>query len=236
MNTKQNEDVKLQYPPEEVTPGKYEYPAKGYDVSVTVERIDGVCPYLSEGDVFEYSGDFTDPNEMCGIAETQMFPYMFAMTYGVTAKQLGISKKGEDAGYLCCAAWGPPTCEARCVFRLEAKPAHVGGLSTLDIFYEFLARMGHHSCPSYFMENFSPDEAKKERGMLIEEWDKAGRPLFWEKWRDCRVQKYIAAHRETYEEFEALFVKNKDNPEKLKEELDSFSDGIVKEVFEDFKL
>lgn len=198
------EEEKLQYPPQSVyrdAKKGFEYPSHGNLVSVSVHKVYGCCPISVEGDTvfssimrLDYlkkriSSDVPNycvPGEptICPYALASVNPYMIAMSFGVTAVDLGIAKSGED-GYVMCPAWGPPTCEALVIFKLHAEPLEK---SEFDLWYETLAREGHISVPSYFLENFASDETKKKRKKQIEEWVKAGKPKFWEGWRNPLCQ------------------------------------------------
>lgn len=164
-----------------------------HKVTVTVEKVNGLCPVVVEGDklVFdltllldesEISSDlpnyFENRPQICMTAVETVYKYVKPLVFGVSAKELGITTDGED-GFVMCAAWGPPTCEAAIIFRLHPEPIEKGWL---DRWYETLAREGHISVPTMFFDRFAPSEAHAERERLIEEWDKAGRPKFWEGW------------------------------------------------------
>ncbi len=142
------EDPDTQYPPESVRPDKFEYPLAGHKVEVTVEKVYGCCAVSVEGDKMTFtdvaspsfdecdiSGDLplfigsavkgTKAGTLCTIALKAIYPYIVAMDYGVSAVDLGIAKSGED-GFVVCAAWGPPNCEAQVIFSHE--PSLVAGI------------------------------------------------------------------------------------------------------------
>ena len=128
-----------------------------------------------------YQGNMPASNEhVCPFSEYEYWPYISGMTQGVTAQEMGIACEGED-GFVCCGAWGCPSCEAKIVYRLHPIPYKE---SFIDEIYEYLGRGGHNSIPRFFREKYSPEWAIQSREDLMEEWDQAGRPLFWDKWRD----------------------------------------------------
>ncbi|MBI4187239.1 MAG: hypothetical protein HY530_07055 [Chloroflexi bacterium] len=205
--TKFPEDSDTQYPPEEYRPDKFHYPWPGHKVLVTVERVYGCCPVTVEGDRMMFS-DVASPvfdecdissdsplflgstvkgtrtGTLCTVALKAIYPYIIAMDYGVSAVDLGIAESGED-GFIVCAAWGPPNCEAQVIFRLHPIPVEKCGT---DMLYEYLAQAGHVGVPSYYLETFASDATKEERKRKIEEWKKAGKPKFWEGWRNPPCQ------------------------------------------------
>jgi len=197
------ERPETQYPPVEYRPKKVEYPLPGCsNVTVYVHKVYGCCPISVEGDKIVFKGFSLSPTDseissdlpmfltedkkpmFCYVALKALYPYVIAMALGVSAAELGISKGGED-GYVKCAAWGPPNCEALVIFRLHPEPLEKGGL---DAYFEHLAKVGHVSVPSYFLERFATDETKEKRKKQIEEWIKAGKPKFWEGWRNPPCQ------------------------------------------------
>ena len=124
-----------------------------------------------------FSG-FAPDREFCNIAAPSLYPYIEGLTQGASAAEMGISNGGKD-GYTQCAAWGCPSCEAKVIFKLTPLEKED---RVIDAYYEYLAAGGHHSAPEYFREKFSSEETIQQHYDLIEEWDKAGRPLFWDKW------------------------------------------------------
>lgn len=177
------EDIKLQYPPEEVI--KKARPSEkslGNDVLVTVERVEGAClAHQIEGMSWLYKGIMPETNEhVCTYSEYEYWPYVSGMSQGVTAQEMGIACDGED-GFVSCGAWGCPSCEAKIVYRLHPIPYEE---SMVDEIYEYLGRGGHNCIPKFFREKYSPEWAIQSREDLMREWDEAGRPLFWDKWRD----------------------------------------------------
>lgn len=168
-------------------------PDWGQQVSVIVERVNGACPRCVEGDVWvvenclytekvDIASDrpgYYGPKEICSIAFHSVQPYIISMSIGVSAQDLGIAIDGED-GFVMCPAWGPPTCEAAVVMRLHPEPADSGTMT--DDSYEYLARNGHVSVPTYFLERFGPPGARERRKVLLEEWYRLGRPKFWKGW------------------------------------------------------
>jgi uncharacterized repeat protein (TIGR04076 family) len=185
-------DETLQYPPSGEVIEPVEYPRKGYYVEVSVEKVYGCCPQSVEGDKYNYVGFNAMEPGLCGIAEHSIHQYIVGMCIGTKAVDMGIAKDGED-GYVMCPAWGPPTCEAQVIFKLH--PVAIEKMP-LDEWYEALAQMGHHSVPSYFRENFLPGEAKEAREAQIKEWEKAGRPKFWEGWRNMPAQQFISENKD----------------------------------------
>jgi uncharacterized repeat protein (TIGR04076 family) len=164
-----------------------------------VHRVYGCCPIAVEGDklVFDIQlqldeckissglpGYFEGRPQICSVAFRSIYPYAVAMSFGVSATDLGIAKSGED-GYVLCPAWGPPTCEAAVVFRLHPEPIEKGWI---DRFYEHLAKAGHVSVPTFYFERFASKETKENRRKLVQEWIKAGRPKFWNGWRNLPCQ------------------------------------------------
>lgn len=195
------EDEKMQYPPRTLIPDKVEYPLPNAKrVTVYVDKIYGCCPMCVEGDKFAFdlsllldetkiSSDlpnYVEPGKpmICPIAMKSFYPYILPLSLGVSAVDLGIAKKGDD-GYVICPAWGPPTCEALIIWRLHPEPTEKSGL---DAWYEYLAKKGHISVPAYLFERFAPAEAKEARKKKVEEWVKAGKPKFWEGWRNLPCQ------------------------------------------------
>lgn len=181
-------DEALQYPPESVIEkGKPSKISPGADVLVTVERVEGACSeHQIEGDEHLYSGFECVSGEegVCPFAEFEMWPYISGMSQGVSAKDMGIAYDGED-GFVCCGAWGCPSVEAKIVYRLHPIPYEQTDSSFIDFIYEYLAKGDHFSAPKHFRQLYSKEEVLKERDDLVKEWDEAGRPLFWDKWRDC---------------------------------------------------
>jgi len=168
-------------------------------IHVYVEEVYGYCPVVALGDklVFdpflrldecEISSDqegYLDNRPIiCPWVVHSLFHYVIAMSYGVSAVDLGIAKEGED-GYVICPAWGPPTCEALVIFKLHPEPVEKGGV---DHFYEYLAKRGYPFVPEAFLEKFAPPEAKSLREKMVSEWEKAGKPKFWEKWKNMHWQ------------------------------------------------
>ncbi len=197
------EKPETQYPPVSLHPQKVEYPLQGCNnVTVYVHKVYGCCPISVEGDKIMFKGFSLSPTDceisselpefytedkkpiLCYVALKALYPYVIAMTLGVSAVNLGLSKSGED-GYIKCPAWGPPNCEALVIFRLHPEPVEKGAL---DTYYEYLAKVGHVSVPSYFLEKFASDQTKERRKKQIEEWIKAGKPKFWEGWRNPPCQ------------------------------------------------
>lgn len=197
-------DEKLQYPPERIyneAKKEFKYPAPGHKIRVFVHRVYGSCNCSVEGD--EAFNSHMSINEMrrgisskvpnyvipgapfiCPWAFNGIASYMIAMSFGVTAVELGIAKEGED-GYVICPAWGPPTCEAVVIFRLHPEPFE---MSEFDWGYETYARNGHPFVPKYFRENFGPEDIEEVRKKEIDEWLKAGKPKFFERWRNPSYQ------------------------------------------------
>lgn len=176
-------DETLQTPPESLKKGvkaSVKSPQNGFDVIVTAERVEGSCPLcIMEGDeTYYYVSQAVDNENMCPFANYEMYQYVNAMCQGISAIDLGIANEGED-GFVTCGAWGCPTVESQVVFRLHPVPSE---FHMLDVGYELMSRGGHHSTPKPFMDTFSNDNVRQQREDLIEEWDKAGRPLFWDKW------------------------------------------------------
>jgi uncharacterized repeat protein (TIGR04076 family) len=167
-------------------------------IYVYVDKVYGACPVVALGDVWVFD-PFIRMDEcvvsydqdsylerrpiMCPWALHTLFHYVVAMSYGVRAKDLGIALEGED-GYVICPAWGPPTCEALVIWRLHPEPIEKGGV---DRFYEFLAKRGYPFVPEELLK-IAPPNTKELREKLIDEWVKAGRPKFWERWRDMEWQ------------------------------------------------
>ena len=201
------EKTETQYPPVSERPQKVDLETSvrggsgGNKLTVSVHKVYGCCPISVEGDEFVFTPwmSLDDnrisnrlPNYMfgdhkpmiCQIAMTSVFPFVQAMCLGVSAEELGITKAGED-GYVICPAWGPPTCEALTIFRLHPEPMEQAGLGA---WYENLAKAGHVSVPSYYLETFGTSETKEARKRKLEEWEKAGRPKFWEGWRNPPCQ------------------------------------------------
>lgn len=176
----------------------------GCDVDVIIERVDGACPMnLLVGDVTNYVEVTALSNEhICPFAQYEMYQYISAMTNGVTAKELGITYEGED-GFVTCGAWGCPTCETKVVFRLHPKPLPK---AFVDYAYQFMAMAEHHSTPEFFREKYSKKETIQLREDLMEEWDKAGRPLFWDKWKsESKLEDLLIKSREEGKDMGQIF-------------------------------
>lgn len=176
-------DQKLEYPPASLVPKEAKAPSPpGYRVEVYVHKVVGACPAAIEGEKFDYVLCTKLSEGQCGFGVNSVYQYVTAMTLGAKAVDLGIAEDGED-GYVTCPAWGPPTCEAYVVYRLHPVPVKK---SLGDDWYSNLAKIGHVSCPTFFMENFASEETRLKRKNLIEEWNKIGRPKYWEKWGDTQ--------------------------------------------------
>jgi uncharacterized repeat protein (TIGR04076 family) len=187
-------DEKLEYPAARLVPKEVKAPNPGsYKIEVYVHKVVGACPAAIEGTKFEYLLCNKISEGQCGFSVNSLYPYVTAMTLGAKAVDLGIAEEGED-GFVTCPAWGPPTCEATVIFRLHPVPVEEG---FGDNWYEDLAKIGHVSIPTYFMDNFASEETKLKRKKLIEEWDKLGRPKYWEKWGD--VQKILSTDKDKAE-------------------------------------
>lgn len=201
------EEPDTQYPPESYRPDKVKYPFPGCKTQVTIEKVYGCCPVSVEGDkmmfadivnvIFDecdisgglslFNGSAvkgTKTGSFCSVALNSIYPYIWAMNYGLSAADMGIAQSGED-GFVVCPAWGPPNCEAQVVFRLHPIPVAKCGT---DEIYEYLSKAGHVSVPSFFFETFANDATKEARRRKIEEWRKAGKPKFWEGWRNPPCQ------------------------------------------------
>jgi uncharacterized repeat protein (TIGR04076 family) len=164
-----------------------------YNIEVYVHKVVGACPQAVEGTKFDYVLMTKMTEGQCGFSVNSIYPYVAAMTLGAKAVDLGIAVEGED-GFVTCPAWGPPTCEATVIFRLHPVPAKE---SFGDNWYEDLAKIGHVSVPTYFMDKYASEETKAKRKQLIEEWDSLGRPRYWEKWGD--IQKLFNKDKEKAE-------------------------------------
>jgi uncharacterized repeat protein (TIGR04076 family) len=176
-------DETLQTPPASLRKGvktSVKSPQNGFDVIVTAERVEGSCPLcITDGDEKYFTMSQAEDNEnVCPFANYEMYQYVNAMSQGISAVDLGIANEGED-GFVTCGAWGCPTVESQIVFRLHPIPVNY---HSLDVGYRAMSSGGHHSTPEPFMDAYSNDEVRQQREDLIEEWDKAGRPLFWDKW------------------------------------------------------
>jgi uncharacterized repeat protein (TIGR04076 family) len=168
-------------------------PPWGRSITVTIERVNGACPWTVEGDTWvveskllidsvdiaSHERGYYGPKQICSIAFRSVQPYITSMSTGVSARDLGIAIEGED-GFVMCPAWGPPTCEAAVIMRLHPDPTD--GRNWVDEWYEMLAREGFVGVPTYFMERFSDDETKERRSGLLREWYRQGKPKFWEGW------------------------------------------------------
>ncbi len=194
-------EEKLTYTPADLLDVKVAYPYPYFKkVTVTIHRIYGCCPISVEGDkwVFDHKMLHDESKETFDVpnifephhrfwCETGFHSLMYpmrAMHYGISAVDLGIAKSGED-GYVMCPAWGPPTCEAAVIYRLHAEPIKKG---FVDRFYEYMARQGHVSVPTFYLEKFASAETKANREKKIQEWRNAGSPKFWEGWRNPSCQ------------------------------------------------
>jgi len=169
----------------------YPYP-RFHKVHVYVERVNGACPFVIEGDklVFDLmllvdecdiSSDlpgYFEQKQICAVAFQGFYRYVKPMCFGVSAVDLGIATEGED-GFVLCPAWGPPTCEAAVIFRLHPEPVEKGWI---DRWYEYLARAGHVSVPTFYFERFAPEAAKELRAKQLKAWEAAGKPKFWDGW------------------------------------------------------
>ncbi len=187
-------EEKLTYTPKEYLSREVGYPYPDFKkVTVYTHKIYGCCPISVEGDklVFDcmlyldeckISSDlpkyFEGRPQICTPALSSMFPFVTAMSFGVSAIDLGIAESGED-GYVMCAAWGPPICEASVIFRLHPEPIEKGWI---DRYYKHLAKLGHVNIPTFYFEKFASPETKANREKQVEEWRKAGSPKFWDGW------------------------------------------------------
>lgn len=185
------DDETLQYPPASEIKEPVEYQRPGYYVEIHVEKVYGCCPHTLEGDKYNYVGFTAMETGLCGIAEYSLHPYISGLSLGVKAVDMGIAKSGDD-GYVMCPSWGPPTCEAQIIFRLHPVPVEK---MPVDAWYEALAQTGHHCVPAYFLEKFGTEELRASRKNDIEEWVKAGRPKFWEGWRNMPAQRFATENR-----------------------------------------
>jgi len=193
-------DEKLEYPPTSLFPKEIKKPAPaGYDIEVYVHKVTGACPLAIEGTKFDFTQCTQLSEGQCGFSVNSVYQYVAAMSMGGKAVDLGIAEKGED-GFVTCPAWGPPTCEASVIFRLHPIPVKEG---FGESWYEMLASLGHVSCPTHYMNNFASEETRQKRQRLIDEWEKLGRPKYWEKWGD--VQKILS---EDIEKTEAMLLEN----------------------------
>jgi|GEM_PF-4292075 len=198
------EKNELKYTPDDLLGKEFEYPYKNFKkVTVFVDRVNGCCPISVEGDKYvfdlmlyldkcEISNDLpgffegTEGPQICTIAMEAFYRYVKPMCFGVSAVDLGIAKSGED-GFVMCAAWGPPTCEAAVIFRLHPEPVEKGWI---DRYYEYLAKAGHVSVPTFYFDKFASKETKDARKKKLEEWKKAGSPKFWSGWENLSCQPY----------------------------------------------
>lgn len=192
----------ISYTPIELLNKEVPYPYPGFKkVIIYTHKVYGCCPISVEGDywVFDFvfrpdeskiSNDVPNyfepehPLQICPYAYAGLLQYSRAIAYGVSAVDLGIAVDGED-GYVMCPAWGPPTCEATVIYRLHGEPIEK---AFIDRYYEYLARVGHTSVPTFYFEKFASPETKARREKQIEEWMKAGKPKFWEGWRNQPCQ------------------------------------------------
>ncbi len=199
MTTEPTNAGDITYTPPEILEQEFEYPYPNFKkVIVTVDRVNGACPFVIEGDKYvfdlmlyldecEISSDlpgYFEGKQLCTVAMQGWYRFVKPMCFGVSAVELGIAKEGED-GFVLCPAWGPPTCEAAVIFRLHPEPVEKGWI---DRWYEYLARVGHVSVPTFYFDRFAPEEAKALRKQKLAEWDAAGRPKFWEGWENLPIQ------------------------------------------------
>jgi len=153
---------------------------QSYKVTVYVHEVTGYCPMVSLGDklVFDnmlyldeskISGEklFEKRTLICPWVIYNMFPFVLAMCFGVSAVELGIAKSGED-GYAQCQAWGAPECHAKVVFRLHPEPIETG---FTDRFYAHCGEIGWLPIPPYYHKYATPaqKEAWKENWRKVAE-------------------------------------------------------------------
>lgn len=195
-------EEKLTYTPAEFLGKKVPYPYPNfYKVRVITHRIFGCCPLSVEGDEWVFDNilrfdeskisddlpGFFEPEHPKAICQHPLFSlhsYIRGMMFGVSAVDMGIAISGED-GYVMCPAWGPPTCEATVIYRLHPEPIDK---ASIDRWYEYLAKVGHTSVPTFYFKRFASAEAKLKREKELEEWTKAGKPKFWEGFRNPPCQ------------------------------------------------
>ena len=101
-------------------------------ICVSVEEIDGECPYYSLGEenVIIWRDSAVDlkasKDPMCGYAFASMFPILVAMGFGIDAKTIGLEKfdGSPRVGYVNCIDPGRATKKygGRVVFKLVAHP------------------------------------------------------------------------------------------------------------------
>ena len=188
------------YTPPEYLCKELPYPYPNFKkVTVITHRLYGCCPISVEGDEWvcditwnfdegKYSWDLPNFFEgehrtLCKLSLHTLCNYVGAMCSGVSAVDLGIAKSGED-GYVKCGGSGPPRGECAVIYRLHPEPLEK---AWLDRYYEFLAKQGHLYVPTMFLEKFAPESIPK-RDKEFAEWQKAGSPKFWEKWRNPPFQ------------------------------------------------
>lgn len=192
-------EQELTYTPKEIMEKGFTYPyPKFRKVTVTIDRVNGACPIVVEGDKFVFDlmlyldesqisshlPNYFEGKQICTVAMQAFYRYVKPMCFGVSAVDLGIAKKGED-GFVMCAAWGPPTCEAAVIFKLHPEPIEKGWI---DRWYEYLAKVGHVSVPTFYFDKFATKETKEERINKLVEWKNAGEPKFWEGWDNAPCQ------------------------------------------------
>jgi len=152
-------------------------------VTVYVHEIIGYCPMVSLGDklVFDdmlYLDESKISKEklfekrllICPWIIYGIFPFVLAMCKGISARELGIAKGGED-GYAQCEAWGVPECHAKVVFRLHPEPIEKG---FTDRFYEHCAKIGWLAIPDNYIEKYATSDQKKA---WKENWRKVAKVL-----------------------------------------------------------
>jgi uncharacterized repeat protein (TIGR04076 family) len=72
---------------------------------VTVEGIEGVCPVYKEGDRIildeGYRINMDETNAICMHSLSSLMPYYVALSRGISPKELGLAKEGDEAYVQC---------------------------------------------------------------------------------------------------------------------------------------
>jgi len=99
-----------------------------YKVRVSVASITGRCPIYDVGDeiiVDEPTISRSDGGRMCIHALGSMLTMLVPLCRGVNFDELGLSKKGEEIGYVQCLDPGPPrTVGGTVLFEIRRERRH----------------------------------------------------------------------------------------------------------------
>lgn len=96
---------------------------KKYRVTISVEKLEGVCPLYVQGQtVATLNGWYFEPRQevkLCSHAVAAMLTALGLFSKGVSARDLGFGKE-KDRAYINCPDPGEPyTCGGTITFRLD---------------------------------------------------------------------------------------------------------------------